>query len=175
MGLSTNRINLVAQNAKRFSEQHSFLKWLNVRLSLTSQSSLRTRPSGGFHWSFPCMCLPFPCEIRDIQIFLPKYFISKDWDDLRWLNGTESTCQCRRYQRQEFDPWVREIPWKRKWQPTLYSWLENPMDRGAWWAIVLGIAKSWTWLSMHPILPLHPISCHWLTQLEARGQSGPLV
>ena len=78
MGLSTNRINLVAQNAKRFSEQHSFLKWLNVRLSLTSQSSLRTRPSGGFHWSFPCMCLPFPCEIRDIQIFLPKYFISKD-------------------------------------------------------------------------------------------------
>ena len=33
-----------------------------------------------------------------------------------------------------------------------YSCLENPMDRGAWWATVHGITKSWTWLkwlSMH--------------------------
>ena len=28
-----------------------------------------------------------------------------------------------------------------------YSCLENPMDRGAWWATVHGIAKSWTRLS----------------------------
>ena len=25
-----------------------------------------------------------------------------------------------------------------------YSWLENTMDRGAWWARVHGVAKSWT-------------------------------
>ena len=25
-----------------------------------------------------------------------------------------------------------------------YSCLENPMDRGAWWAIVRRVAKSWT-------------------------------
>ena len=25
-----------------------------------------------------------------------------------------------------------------------YSWLENPMDRGAWWIIVLGVAKNET-------------------------------
>ena len=31
--------------------------------------------------------------------------------------------------------------------PLQYSWLENPMDRGAWWAAVHGIAKSWTRLS----------------------------
>ena len=24
---------------------------------------------------------------------------------------------------------------------------ENPMDRGAWWATVHGVTKSWTWLS----------------------------
>ena len=29
------------------------------------------------------------------------------------------------------------------------SCLENPMDRGAWWATVYGVAKSQTWLSMH--------------------------
>ena len=28
--------------------------------------------------------------------------------------------------------------------PLQDSCLENPMDRGAWWATVYGIAKSWT-------------------------------
>ena len=28
--------------------------------------------------------------------------------------------------------------------PLQYSCLENPMDRGAWWATVRGVAKSWT-------------------------------
>ena len=32
-----------------------------------------------------------------------------------WLSGKESTCQCM---RQGFDPWVRKIPWRRKWHPT---------------------------------------------------------
>ena len=31
--------------------------------------------------------------------------------------------------------------------PLPYSCLENPMDRGAWWAAVHGVAKSWTQLS----------------------------
>ena len=31
--------------------------------------------------------------------------------------------------------------------PLQYSCLENPMDGGAWWAAVHGIAKSWTRLS----------------------------
>ena len=25
-----------------------------------------------------------------------------------------------------------------------YSYLENPMDRGAWWAAVYGVTQSWT-------------------------------
>ena len=31
--------------------------------------------------------------------------------------------------------------------PLQYSCLENPMDRGAWWAVVHGVAKSWTQLN----------------------------
>ena len=31
--------------------------------------------------------------------------------------------------------------------PLQYSCLENPMDGGAWWAMVLAAAKSWTQLS----------------------------
>ena len=30
----------------------------------------------------------------------------------------ESACQCRRHKRYRFEPWVRKIPWRRKWQPT---------------------------------------------------------
>ena len=33
-------------------------------------------------------------------------------------NGKESTCQCRRCKRHTFNPWVRKIPWRRKWQST---------------------------------------------------------
>ena len=32
-----------------------------------------------------------------------------------WLSGKGSACQCRRH---KFNPWVRKIPWRRKWQPT---------------------------------------------------------
>ena len=32
-------------------------------------------------------------------------------------------------------------------KPLQYSCLKNPMDRGAWWAIVQSVAKSRTWLS----------------------------
>ena len=33
------------------------------------------------------------------------------------------------------------------WHPLQYSCLENPMDGGAWWAAVHGVAKSRTQLS----------------------------
>ena len=38
---------------------------------------------------------------------------------LRWLSGKEPVCQCRRHKRCRFDPWVRKIPWRRVWQPTI--------------------------------------------------------
>ena len=37
----------------------------------------------------------------------------------RWFSGKESACQYRRHKRCGFDPWVRKIPWRRKWQSTL--------------------------------------------------------
>ena len=40
------------------------------------------------------------------------------WRLPRWHSGKEPACQCRRYKRQDFNPWLRKIPWSRKWQPT---------------------------------------------------------
>ena len=34
-------------------------------------------------------------------------------------DGKESAWQCRICKRRRFDPWVRKIPWRRKWQPTI--------------------------------------------------------
>ena len=36
----------------------------------------------------------------------------------KWLSGKESTCQCRRCKRHRINPWVGNIPRRRKWQPT---------------------------------------------------------
>ena len=64
----------------------------------------------------------------------------------------EPTCHCRRHERCGFDPWVREMPWRRAWNPFQYFCLENPMDSRSWQGMVHRVIKSQTWLkrlSMH--------------------------
>jgi len=46
--------------------------------------------------------------------------------------------------RDGFDPWVMKIPGGGNVNPLQCSYLGNSMDRGAWWAIVHGVSKSWT-------------------------------
>ena len=41
-------------------------------------------------------------------------------------------------------PRLGRSPAEGNGNPLQYSCLENPMDRGAWWATVHGVAKSWT-------------------------------
>ena len=65
----------------------------------------------------------------------------------RWLSGKEPTCQCRRHRRCRFDPWARKMTRGGNGYLFQYSCLKNSMDKGAWWAIVRGIAKSQTQLS----------------------------
>ena len=86
------------------------------------------------------------------QATLASISSSEKWNHqylvyLGFLDGTSSkelACQHRRLKRCEFNPWVGKISWRRAWQPTPYSCLENLMDRGAWWATALGVTKSWT-------------------------------
>ena len=44
-------------------------------------------------------------------------------------------------------PGLGRSPAERNGYPVQYSYLENCMDRGAWWATVHGVAKSWIRLS----------------------------
>ena len=82
-------------------------------------------------------------------------------------SGKESTCQCRRHKRLRFDPWVRKIPWRRKWQLTLYcigfAICQHDLPQ------VYTCSPSWTLLPppspYHPsgstqcTSPKHPVSC----------------
>ena len=47
-----------------------------------------------------------------------------------------------------FDPWVRKIPWWRKWQSTPVFLPEKSYGQGAWWATVqsLRVGHNWTWV-----------------------------
>ena len=46
------------------------------------------------------------------------------------------------------ETWVRSLGWEdpleKEMEMHQYSCLENFMDRGAWWATVHGVSKSWT-------------------------------
>ena len=67
-------------------------------------------------------------------------------------SGKDPACQCRRHRTHCFDPWVGKSPREGNGKPLQYSCLENPKDRGDWWATTHGVAKSWRqlkWLSMH--------------------------
>ena len=43
---------------------------------------------------------------------------TKRWTQFSGDSGKEPTCQSRRQRKRKFNPWVRKIPWRRKWQPT---------------------------------------------------------
>ena len=67
--------------------------------------------------------------------------------------------------------------------PRQYSCLENPMDGGAWWATVHGVAKSWLWQHLNTMLNWvrswssnqHPYKGREIwTQRERKGGHGKL-
>ena len=56
--------------------------------------------------------------------------------------------------------------------PLQYACLENPMDKGAWWATVPGVTKSWTRLSMHACTHTHTHTHTHTTTLKPKRSRG---
>ena len=56
-----------------------------------------------------------------------------------WLSGEESACNAG---DAGSVPGAGRSPGEGNGNPLPYSCLEHPMDRGAWWATVPGVAKS---------------------------------
>ena len=71
------------------------------------------------------------CE-EILRIFI--YFTSSH----QWLNGKESACNAG---DQGLIPGLGRSPGGGHGNPLQYSCLDNPMDRGAWWATAHGVAR----------------------------------
>ena len=62
-----------------------------------------------------------------------------------WLRRKSVSLQCR---RPGFNSWVRKIPWRRKWQPTLVFLLGESHGQRSLAGYSLWGCKSWTRLSV---------------------------
>ena len=81
-----------------------------------------------------------PCPSMSIHVHLSS-MSSKFPVWLRWLRV------CLQCGSLRFNPWIGNFPREGSGTLLQYSCLENPMNRGAWWATVCGVTKSRTRLN----------------------------
>ena len=66
------------------------------------------------------------------------------WGFPQWLSSKESVCNARDSRDLGLISGSGRSPGGRQGNPLQYFCLENPTDRGAWWAIVHEVSKSQT-------------------------------
>ena len=103
--------------------------------------------------------LAYSCSLRTVPPTLRMHCSFCFSPRMRWgfgfpwcLSSKKSACKARDAGDSGLISGSRRSPGGGHGNPLQYSCLENPMDRGAWWAIVHGVAKSWRrvkQLSMH--------------------------
>ena len=94
----------------------------------------------------PATCLMSPSISLNFLIYISRII----WCGLpRWLSGEEPACQCRKTGEANSVPGIGRSPGGGNGNPLQYSCLENPTDRGAWWATVHEVTESdmISWLS----------------------------
>ena len=107
----------------------------------------------------PCRPSEEPCGLPACQSCLPE-----GWGGMQSIyhfpallpgksRGRRSLVGCSPWGRQESDTTERlhfhvslSCIGEGNGHPLQCSCLENPRDRGAWWAAVSGVTQSWTWL-----------------------------
>ena len=81
-------------------------------------------------------------------------------------------------QEHRFDSWSGRSPGGEHGNPTQYSCLKKPKDRGAWEAAVLGVTKSWTqlsdWTCQNRPNHLH-VHLNYLQSVSSVAQSCPTL
>ena len=97
---------------------------------------------------FQCSCLGNPRDGR--AWWTAIYGVTQSWAWLKWLSSSSSSSSsssdskastCNARDLGSVPGWGRSLgEWNGN--PLQYSCLENPVDRGAWWLTVHGVAKS---------------------------------
>ena len=122
-------------------------------------------------WSFPgppTRAWRTFCMVKDRDLCLLHTSCCHIWyllqieTGLPWkLSSEESTCQCWRHRRCEFDPWVGKTPWRRKWQPTPVFLPGESHGRRSQ-ELQSEVAKGQTWLSMHEHIEINYTLKVWI-------------
>ena len=96
-----------------------------------------------FYFAYKFICISLDCIVSDIiwyfRINLLTFTISKTWSYFDW----------------DYAKSTGHLPGVGNGNIPQYSCLENFMVRGAWPAVVHGVADSHTWLSMHACMHSH--------------------
>ena len=106
-------LSIVAKNRTRLSDFH-FHSWFKYHVSFRCTIQRLSFTYIYTHTHTHILYNPF----QILSIFSIIDCITRYWGLPRWHSRKESACQCRGHKRHRFDPWVRKIPWRRKWQPT---------------------------------------------------------
>ena len=99
--------------------------------------------------------------IPQTQTRLLSWFVIRfEWNKIcNIVICTHTSCSiiriCLKCGRPRFDAWVGRSPGEGNGSPLQYSYLENFMDRGAWWATVHEVAKSCTQLNYFLFFSMH--------------------
>ena len=101
-------------------------------------------------------CFYKECYNRQLHcIFWAQVWMNLGVSQVKNVNGKESACQCRRLKRCRLGHLVGKIPWSWKWQPTPVFLPGKFHGQRSLVAIVHGVTKSRTWLSMHACTRTH--------------------
>jgi len=85
----------------------------------------------------------FDTEFYELFIYVGYYSLTRHIG-LPWcLNGKESASSAGFTGDAGLIPWSGRSPGGGHGNPLQYSCLENPLDRGSWWATVDRTAMSW--------------------------------
>ena len=68
-----------------------------------------------------------------------------------------------------FDPWSGRSPGEENGNPLQYSCLQNPMDRGAWWATVHRVTKESVTTKRPTTTNPEKCKCKFATWFEDKG------
>ena len=98
-----------------------------------------------FHHSTSCVFISIL-----YSLYFRYYLRSVEHQHIHWILFIKR--QRTRFFKIQYRVTTERSPGEGHGNPLQYSYLENPMDRGAWWATVPGAINSQTqlkWLSMH--------------------------
>ena len=108
---------------------------------------VRGRSKG--HWHEGWSSLPFVSNNHFVFRWVLSEHLLQTTGLPWWLSRKESACNAEGAGDSGSVLGLGGSPGEGNDNPLQCTCLKNPIDRGASWAIVCGVAKSWPWLSTH--------------------------